>query len=99
MKKIYIIFLLLICIIAFLIINKITIKIKNYNAENLEKEGMRITLLSGATKTANANANGYLIRTKNDKLIVVDGGQDFDAPSLWNYIQEYGNGKVEQGIS
>ena len=32
MKKIYIIFLLLICIIAFLIINKITIKIKNYNA-------------------------------------------------------------------
>lgn len=95
MKKIYIIFLLLICIIAFLIINKITIKIKNYNAENLEKEGMRITLLSGATKTANANANGYLIRTKNDKLIVVDGGQDFDAPSLWNYIQEYGNGKVD----
>ncbi len=61
-----------------------------------EKAGMRITLVAGVAipENGNRNSNSYLIRTKNDKLIVVDGGEINDADFLLEYIMKYGNGKV-----
>lgn len=61
-----------------------------------EKAGMRITLVAGVTlpENGNRNSNSYLIRTKNDKLIVIDGGEINDADFLLEYIMKYGNGKV-----
>lgn len=93
MKIIYIFtIILIICMCIFVFNHKETSK---NSVETSDKEGMEIILFAGATKSANVNSNGYLIRTKNNKLIVVDGGQDFDAPELWKLIQEYGNGKVD----
>ena len=38
---------------------------------------------------------GYIIRTANNSLIIVDGGRDKDAELVLNYINKYGNGKVD----
>lgn len=93
MKKVCItVIMILIC---FGIFNFSQEEKKQKLSEESKKEGMEIILLAGGTKSADVNSNGYLIRTQNDKLIVVDGGQDFDAPMLWKYIQKYGNGKVD----
>lgn len=60
-------------------------------------EGMKITLLAGSNKkeNGNINSNGYIIRTRNNKLIIVDGGRTNDAKILYEYITKYGNKKVD----
>lgn len=64
--------------------------------EENSKSGMRITMVAGVALPENGdlNSNSYLIRTKNDKLIVVDGGEDGDTEFLLKYIMEYGGGTV-----
>lgn len=91
----YIIVIILITIIFFYVKNE-DIETNSDSAKNIE-EGMRITLVAGVALPENGdrNSNSYLIRSKNDKLIVVDGGEIEDADFLLNYIMKYGNGKVD----
>ena len=60
-------------------------------------EGMKVTLIAGSNKkdSGNINSNAYIVRTRNNKIIVVDGGRDIDADILYDYIIKYGNGKVD----
>ena len=62
-----------------------------------EKEGIKITVLGESTMESNGNVNamGYVIRTRNDKLIIVDGGHGIDKDFVLNYINEFGEGKVD----
>lgn len=66
------------------------------NTENEAQEGMKVTLIGGSNMEDKGNINscGYIIRSKNGELIIVDGGRDVDAGIILNYIQEYGNGVV-----
>lgn len=91
-----IIVIILITIIFFYGKNKKEVETNSDSVEDIE-EGMRITLVAGVAlpENGNRNSNCYLIRTKNDKLIVVDGGEIEDADFLLEYIMKYGNGKVD----
>lgn len=83
--------LLFVLIIIFLIVSL------KYNVSN-KAEGMRITIVSGSTNSNNGARTNmcYLIRTSKDKLIVVDGGDEYiDYIYLYDYIEKYGNGKVD----
>lgn len=84
-------------ILAFLIIVVIFITTIILVFKSDKSAGMRITLVGGVNIKENGdrNANGYVIRTKNDKLIIVDGGEIMDADGLLAYIMKYGNGKVD----
>lgn len=95
----------IICFLIFIIIAIILVKqyddaSEQTNAEVYQdsKSGMRITIVSGSS---NPNQGGrtnlcYLIRTNKDKLIVIDGGDKYiDYTYLYDYINKYGNGKVD----
>ena len=34
---------------------------------------------------------GYIIKTKNDKMIIIDGGLSADTENLMNYISKHNN--------
>lgn len=59
-------------------------------------EGIEVTIIGGTNQKENGDTNsmGYIIKTKNHELIVVDGGRTKDADYLLEYIMKYGNGKV-----
>lgn len=81
------------------LINQEVIKIENSN-NNIESsipKGMKLTLFGGSNMElmGNVNSMGYLIRTKNDELILIDGGRDIDSDLVKFYIDKYGNGKVD----
>lgn len=88
-------------IIIFIIIIGVLIEVAMLFSKNQiiddDYKGMRITLVAGVALPENGgrNSNSYLIRTKNDKLIIVDGGEINDADFLLNYIMKYGNGKID----
>lgn len=88
------IFLSIAIAITMIVCMKVKTKAKEETID--EKSGMRITLVAGVAMPENGgrNSNSYLIRTKNDKLIVIDGGEIGDADFLLQYIMKYGNGKV-----
>ncbi len=90
---------LIFLVIAIAITMIIFMKVHTKDNEEIidEQSGMRITLVAGVAIPENGdrNSNSYLIRTKNDKLIVVDGGEIGDADFLLEYIMKYGNGKVD----
>ena len=50
---------------------------------------------SNMKEKGNVNSCGYIIRTQNGKLILVDGGRDLDAPIVLDYINRFGNGRVD----
>lgn len=60
-------------------------------------EGMKVTLIGGTNmkKYGAQNSCGYVIRTRNNKLIIVDGGRERDSEFVLKYINKYGNGKVD----
>ncbi len=98
MKKLTIIILIFI----ILIITTLSfIYLHNKKVKRLEYEktieGMKVTLIAGSNKkdSGNINSNAYIIRTRNNKIIVVDGGRNIDADILYDYIIKYGNGKVD----
>ena len=98
MKKLTIIILIFI----ILIITTLSfIYLHNKKVKRLEYEktieGMKVTLIAGSNKkdNGNINSNAYIIRTRNNKIIVVDGGRNIDADILYDYIIKYGNGKVD----
>ncbi len=64
---------------------------------NNAEEGMYITILGGSNmkNKGDTNACGYVIRTRNNKLIIVDGGNPIDADLVYFYIEKYGNSKVD----
>lgn len=57
-----------------------------YNAQNSRK--IELTQLSNHSKT---QMMGYIIKTKNDKMIIIDGGLAADTENLINYISEHNN--------
>lgn len=63
---------------------------------NKRIEGIKITALGGSTMESNGNVNsmGYVVRTRNNKLIIVDGGHDIDSKYVLDYINKYGDGRV-----
>lgn len=94
MKKKDVIFkvivILLLCFIIFSLIYK--------NKENIErqKDSMRIIMIGGSTmpEYGGVVSCGYILLTKNNELIVVDGGIDADKQFLEAYIDRLGNGTV-----
>ena len=97
MKKTVKILIFLVIAIAITMITFMKVHTKDNEEIIDEQSGMRITLVAGVAIPENGdrNSNSYLIRTKNDKLIVVDGGEIGDADFLLEYIMKYGNGKVD----
>ena len=98
MKKILIFLAIIILIIAIRFVGAKIYK-NNGNISSIfnSESGMRITLISGSAlpEYGARNSNSYVIRTKNNKVIVVDGGETVDANCLLNYIMKYGNGKID----
>lgn len=60
-------------------------------------QGMKITIIGGSNMIDKGNTNscGYIIRTRNNKLIIIDGGRDIDYESISSYITRWGNGKID----
>ena len=77
-KKVAII---LICLIAVTAIINIVTNQKNTELIQLKDNSSRQMM-------------GYILKTKNDKVIVIDGGLKEDAPNLINHIEELG-GRVD----
>lgn len=96
-KKIFLV-LMIFCIIA--IIMMLTYFLMKYKkrVEILEERtaGISVTMLGGSNMPENGNINscGFVIRSKNQELILVDGGRDIDADLVLEYIKKYGNGTV-----
>lgn len=67
------------------------------NEQIEEVQGFKVTLIGGTNMRdlGNINSMGYVIRTRNNKLIIVDGGRKEDSEFVLNYINKYGNGKVD----
>lgn len=62
-----------------------------------QEKGMNVIMLGGSNMEENGDVNscGYIITTKNNELIIVDGGRDIDAKFVLEYINKLGNGKVD----
>lgn len=95
-KKISICFFTIIVIVVLVIVGYI------WHTENVKKyeksiEGMKVTLIGGSNMKENGDVNscGYVIRSKNGELILVDGGRKIDAEIVYNYINKFGNGTVK----
>ncbi len=77
--------LVIILVLAVLFIISIIV----YNIQNSRK--IELTQLSNHSKT---QMMGYIIKTKNDKMIIIDGGLSADTENLMNYISK-NNNKVD----
>ena len=88
-KLIFLLVIITIAVIAFCIYKKRINYIKSI-------EGMKVTLLGGSNMQVNGSTNsaGYIIRSRNGELIIVDGGLDIDYELVLEYINKYGNGVV-----
>lgn len=87
---------LIILLIIFLLLASATI-LAFWYINKIKTEGIKITLIGGSNEKdkGDINSAGYIIRTKNNKLIIVDGGRDIDADLILSYINKYGNGTVD----
>lgn len=85
---------LIILIILIVLSGIIYFAIKKHISDT---EGMKVTMLGGSTMAdkGNVNSMGYIIRTKKNKLIIIDGGMPADADLVLEYINKYGKGKVD----
>lgn len=98
MKKVFVIIIIVFC---FILIAYLTKNINDYQKriEELEYQtaGMSVTMFGGSNMQENGNINscGFMVRTANEKLILVDGGRDIDASVVLDYIKRFGNGKVD----
>lgn len=99
--KIFLVMLLFIVIIGGIYYTRVYIPTSTSAKETEEyirrTEGIKITALGASTMESNGNVNsmGYVIRTRNNELIIVDGGHSIDSSFVLNYINKYGNGKVD----
>lgn len=95
------IFALIICLVLIFYYNKIlnNLEEENLNFKNRLK-GMSVTMIGGSNMEDKGNTQscGYIIRSQNGKLIIVDGGLDIDAPIILEYINKFGNGTVDYWI-
>lgn len=66
----------------------IIILISIIGIKEISKEKMELIQLSSQT---NDRMMGYIIRTNNGKIIVIDGGMDTDAENLKKYVKQYDN--------
>ena len=86
-------------IVVILILILIILNIKNViKISKLEERtaGMTITMLGGSNMEDKGNVNscGFVMRSSNEELIIVDGGRDIDSNLVLEYIKRFGNGKV-----
>ena len=88
-KILIVLFIVIVLVFIFSMYQKRRIYIKSI-------EGMKVTLLGGSNIKENGNTNsaGYIIRSRNGELIIVDGGLDTDYELVLNYINKFGNGTV-----
>ena len=66
--------------------------------EKAEPErGMEVTIIGGSNMKINEDTNsmGYVIRTPENKIILIDGGRKEDSDDILKYINEFGKGKVD----
>ena len=89
-----------ISLIFITILISLGIYVKNLRkqVEKLDEKtaGMIVTMLGGSNEKDKGNINscGYIVRTKNDELIIVDGGRDIDSSLVLEYIRRFGSGTV-----
>ncbi len=96
MKKVVVV---IICIVLIILIGLYCKRVKKteVNSDIIEtEEGMKVTIIGGSNMEdkGNINSAGYIIRSKNNQLIIVDGGRDVDAEIIFDYIIKLGNGTV-----
>lgn len=98
LKKKLVLTIITICLILSLSI-MISQKINNtiLVSSQSKLQGIEVTMLGESNMEENGNVNscGYIVTTKNNKLIIVDGGRDIDAKFVLEYINKFGNGKVD----
>ena len=89
MKKLKIIIVIVIMISIILLV----IGIKKWDKS---VQGMKVTMIGGSNMVDKGNTNscGFVIRTRNNELIIVDGGRDIDYEYISSYITRWGNGKI-----
>ncbi len=92
-KELYIVIIVL--LIISLLVSYLLYTHKNEISE-LQKDSMKIYVIAGSTlqEYGGVISCGYVITTKNNELIVVDGGIDADKQFLVEYIKRLGNGTV-----
>ena len=97
----------LIIIVAIISITAVIVQ-KDYKDENIvmaysnlvEKhkkvEGMKVVLFGGSNEPDKGNTRcmGYMVKTRNDQIIFIDGGFGVDYELIKSYIDKYGNGIV-----
>ena len=66
----------------------IIILISIFGIKEIKKKKIELIQLSSQT---NDRMMGYIIRTNNDKTIIIDGGMNTDAENLKKYIKQYNN--------
>ncbi len=81
-------------LLCFVLFSLLYIQRKNYIEDS--KDSMKIYVIGGSTlqEYGGVISCGYVITTKNNELIVVDGGIDADKLFLEEYIKRLGNGTV-----
>ncbi len=86
-----VIVILLLCFIVFYLLYE-------FSKKNIQdsKDSMKIIVIGGSTmpEYGGVLSCSYVITTKNNELIVVDGGIDADKQFLVEYINRLGNGTV-----
>ncbi len=96
-KKIKIIIVVIIVLILIILNIKNILNLKD-RIDILEERtaGMTITMLGGSNMEDKGNVNscGFVVRSTNEELIIVDGGRDIDYDLVLEYIKRFGNGKV-----
>lgn len=95
------VFIIISIIIAILLTTIFVIGLKKEIVQTLSKvndipQGMEVTMLGGSNMGENGGVNscGYIIKTQNNELIIVDGGREIDAKFILEYIDKIENKTV-----
>lgn len=66
----------------------------------MEQEGMRVLMIGGSNTDYNISeiSMGYFIRTKNDEVIIIDGGLEFDYDEIKLLADSYADGIIDHWI-
>lgn len=87
-------------IIIFIIIIGAFILINIYNTNINANPGMRVTLLGGSNQVdkGGIRSMGYIVRTRSDEVIFIDGGLNIDYETLNKYIKLYTDGNIDHWV-
>ena len=102
-KKLILIIIIVLCILGLVILlisnQQKRIEVLELKVKKLDERtaGMTVTMIGGSNmkEKGDINSCGFVIRSKNGELILVDSGRDVDAKIILKYIKTYGNGTVD----